>query len=218
LISFIRRKDEIEMEGRPGIALIQTLRSYQPGWLSRDLSAGLAIAAVGLPSAIAYPAIAGLPPETGLYASILALVGYALFGPSQKLIMGPDAATMIVLAAVLAELPPGAIPERIVLASALALMVGFLCLLARLLRIDVVASFLSRPILTGFMTGISLSILIGQLGRLTGVKIEDCFGRSSNWPQKRHSFIGPPWRLASQCSCCFCSSSGYACQSRFQDL
>jgi MFS superfamily sulfate permease-like transporter len=105
LISFIRRKDEIEMEGRPGIALIQTLRSYQPGWLSRDLSAGLAIAAVGLPSAIAYPAIAGLPPETGLYASILALVGYALFGPSQKLIMGPDAATMIVLAAVLAYCP-----------------------------------------------------------------------------------------------------------------
>src|SRR5262245_31515730 len=160
------------MKGRPNIALIQTLRSYQPSWLSKDLSAGLAIAAVGLPSAIAYPAIAGLPPETGLYASIMALVGYALFGPSQKLIMGPDAATMIVLAAVLAELPAGAIPERIVLASALALLVGFLCLLARLLRIDVVASFLSRPILTGFMTGISLSILIGQLGRLTGVKIE----------------------------------------------
>jgi SulP family sulfate permease len=160
------------MKGRPHFALAHTLRTYRMAWASSDISAGLAIAAVGLPSAIAYPAIAGLPPETGLYASIMALVGYALFGPSQRLIMGPDAATMIVLAAVLAKFPADAISERVALASALALTVGALCLLARLLRFDLVASFLSRPILTGFMTGISLSILIGQIGRFTGVKIE----------------------------------------------
>ena len=137
-----------------------------------DISAGLAIAAVGLPSAIAYPAIAGLPPEAGLYASILAVVGYALFGPSQRLIMGPDAATMIMLGAVLAGIPADQGPQRVMTASALALMVGGLCLLARVLRFDLVANFLSRPILTGFMTGISLSILVGQIGRFTGVKIE----------------------------------------------
>jgi sulfate permease, SulP family len=156
----------------PLFALTGTLRNYRPQWLGKDISAGLAIAAVGLPSAIAYPAIAGLPPETGLYASILAVTGYALFGPSQRLIMGPDAATMIMLGAVLSAIPLDQGPQRVMTASALALLVGALCLLARLLRFDLIANFLSRPILTGFMTGISLSILVGQIGRFTGLKIE----------------------------------------------
>ena len=81
------------------LPVFASLAGYQASWLRSDLSAGLAIAAVGLPSAIAYPAIAGLPPETGIYASILPLVAYALFGPSRQLIVGPDAATMTVLAA-----------------------------------------------------------------------------------------------------------------------
>lgn len=156
----------------PSIALIDTLRSYQLSWLPKDLSAGLAIAAVGLPSAIAYPAIAGLPAETGLYASIMALIGYALLGPSQRLVIGPDAATMIVMAATLSKLPPDAMAERAVVASALAILVGLYCLIARVLRLDVLTSFLSRPILTGFMTGIALTIIAGQIGRFTGVAIE----------------------------------------------
>jgi high affinity sulfate transporter 1 len=156
----------------PRLPILATLRTYKPAWLGRDLSAGMAIAAVGLPSAIAYPAIAGLPPETGLYASIFAAIGYAIFGPSDRLITGPDAATMIMLAAVFASLGSNAPGDRVVLAAALAVLVGGYCILARLLRFDVVASFLSRPILTGFMTGIALSILIGQIGRFTGVKIE----------------------------------------------
>ena len=159
-------------EGNHRLPLINTLRTYRLGWLTSDLSAGMAIAAVGLPSAIAYPAIAGLPPETGLYASILAVIGYAVFGPSKRLIMGPDAATMIMLAAVLAKLPAEAVSDRIVAASGIAMLVGFFCLLAKLLRFDLVASFLSRPILIGFMTGISLSILVGQINRFTAVPIE----------------------------------------------
>ena len=143
-------------------------------WLRNDFPAGLAIAAVGLPSAIAYPAIAGLPPETGLYASIAPLVAYAVFGPSRQLIVGPDAATMTVLAgvltAVLAATPGEA--DRVGVAAVLALVVGALYLLARLLRLGVLATFLSRPILTGFFAGVSLSILIGQIGRMTGVRIE----------------------------------------------
>ncbi|KSV76097.1 hypothetical protein N182_24990 [Sinorhizobium sp. GL2] len=139
-----------------------------------DISAGVAIAAVGLPSAIAYPAIAGLPPETGLYASITPLVAYALFGPSRQLIVGPDAATMTVLAAVLttvfASSAGGA--DRVTAAALLALIVGILCLIARLVRLGVLATFLSRPILTGFFAGISLSILVGQIKRVTGVQIE----------------------------------------------
>ena len=89
--------------GRRWLALpfLASFSGYGLPSLRNDVSAGLAVAAVGLPSAIAYPAIAGLPPETGIYASIAPLIAYALFGPSRKLIVGPDAATMTVLAAVL---------------------------------------------------------------------------------------------------------------------
>jgi high affinity sulfate transporter 1 len=151
----------------------QGLRDYQLTWLRTDISGGLAIAAVGLPSAIAYPAIAGLPPETGLYASITPLVAYALFGPSRQLIVGPDAATMTVLAAAMAAVLAAA-PEtdRVALAAVLALCVGGFCLLARALHLGIIASFLSRPILIGFFAGISLSIMIGQIGRLTGLSME----------------------------------------------
>lgn len=148
------------------------MRGYRLEWLRFDVTAGLAVAAVAIPAAIAYPAIAGLPVEVGLYASILALVGYGLFGPSRKLIVGPDAATMTVLAAALANLPVDAPAERAVAAAALALMVGVMCILAGRLGLGVVASFLSRPILIGFICGISISIMVGQLGRLTGVHIE----------------------------------------------
>jgi sulfate permease, SulP family len=147
-------------------------RGYQTDWLKGDVAAGLAVAAVALPSAIAYPAIAGLPAETGLYASILPLIGYALFGPSRQLMVGPDAATMTILAAVLATMPSSSPDERVLTAAALALGVGLMCLAASVLRLGVIAAFLSRPILVGFMAGISLSILVGQIGRVTGLKIE----------------------------------------------
>ncbi|MFZ5677527.1 MAG: SulP family inorganic anion transporter [Pseudomonadota bacterium] len=147
-------------------------RGYRSEWFRYDLMAGLAIAAVGLPSAIAYPAIAGLPPEVGIYSSILPLIAYALFGPSRSLIVGPDAGTMIVLAAVLMALAPASSNEAVTLAAAIAALVGVLCVLASWLRLGFVANFLSRPVLFGFMAGISLSILIGQINRFTGVRID----------------------------------------------
>lgn len=145
---------------------------FRTAWLRTDVTAGVAIAAVAIPSAIAYPAIAGLPPEVGVYSSILPLVGYALFGPSRQLVVGPDAATMTVLAAVLASLPAATPADRVVAASLLALVVGVFCLIASRLRLGVVAAFLSRPILIGFISGISISILVGQIGRFTGLRIE----------------------------------------------
>ncbi|HEV7260505.1 MAG TPA: SulP family inorganic anion transporter [Bosea sp. (in: a-proteobacteria)] len=148
------------------------MRGYKLEWLRFDVTAGLAVAAVAIPSAIAYPAIAGLPAEMGIYASILPLVGYAILGPSRKLMVGPDAATMTVLAAALANIPFDTPAGRVAAAAALALMVGVMCLLAGRLGLGVVASFLSRPILIGFISGISISILIGQIGRFTGVRIE----------------------------------------------
>jgi high affinity sulfate transporter 1 len=155
--------------------MLRGLAGFNRDWLRHDIPAGLSIAAVGLPSAIAYPVIAGLPPETGIYASIVAPIAYAIFGPSRLLVVGPDAATMTVLAAAIAIIaaePGAANVDRVSIAAALALGVGVFCIAAKLLRLGVLASFLSRPILVGFFAGVSLSILVGQIGRFTGVKIK----------------------------------------------
>ncbi len=159
-----------------GLPIFRGLSGYRTAWVRGDISAGLSIAAVGLPSAIAYPAIAGLPPETGIYASIAAPLAYAVFGDSRRLIVGPDAATMTVLAAAIvaiaAGVPASAGIDPAGIAAALSIGVGVLCLIARVMRLGVLATFLSRPILAGFFAGISVSILIGQIGRFTGVRIE----------------------------------------------
>lgn len=157
------------------LPMLRGLAGFNRGWLRSDIPAGLSIAAVGLPSAIAYPAIAGLPPETGIYASIVAPIAYAIFGPSRLLIVGPDAASMSVLAAAMGTIiaaNPAGDGNRVAIAAALALGVGICYIAAKLLRLGVLASFLSRPILVGFFAGVSLSILVGQIGRFTGVKIE----------------------------------------------
>ncbi|GGF66699.1 sulfate transporter [Azorhizobium oxalatiphilum] len=158
------------MGGRWG--LCQGFVGFRLEWLRSDAMAGLAVAAVSIPSAIAYPAIAGLPPEVGIYASMAALVGYAVFGPSRQLMMGPDAATMTVVAAVLATLPLATTGDRVMAAALLAVGVGILCILASVLRLGILAAFLSRPILVGFISGVALSILIGQINRFTGLSVD----------------------------------------------
>src|ERR1700754_1296799 len=131
------------------LPVLTSLKGYKAEWLRHAAMAGLAVAAVAIPSAIAYPAIAGLPPETGIYASILPLVGYALFGPSRQLAVGPDAATMTVLAAVLATMTLNSPADRVGAAAALALAVGALCIIGSRLNLGVIAAFLSKPILVG---------------------------------------------------------------------
>jgi len=158
------------MFGRFGI--LQSLKGYRIEWIGRDAMAGIAIAAIAVPSAIAYPAIAGLPPETGIYACIFSLVGYALLGPSRQLIVGPDAPTMTVLAAVLVNTSVSLPADRAAAAAALAVIIGVFCFLASRLHLGVVAVFLSKPILIGFISGISVSIVVGQIGRLTGLQIK----------------------------------------------
>ncbi|GGF69839.1 sulfate transporter [Azorhizobium oxalatiphilum] len=153
---------------RPG----EGFAGFRAAWLRNDAMAGLAVAAVSIPSAIAYPAIAGLPPQVGIYASMMALVAYALFGPSRLLMMGPDAATMTVVAAVLATLPLATMEDRVAAAALLAVGVGILCILASALRLGILAAFLSRPILVGFISGVAISILISQINRITGLGID----------------------------------------------
>jgi high affinity sulfate transporter 1 len=152
--------------------ILGQLGGYRIGWLWSDLLAGLSVAAVALPTAIAYPAIADLPAEVGLYAAILPAVGYALFGPSRQLMVGPDTATTIMLASSLLQLGVTGADQRVTVAAALAVLTGILCVLAGLARFGFIANFLSRPILIGFLAGVALSLLIGQIGRLTQVSIE----------------------------------------------
>jgi SulP family sulfate permease len=117
------------------LPVLRGFAGFHADWLQSDIAAGLAIAAVGLPSAIAYPAIAGLPPETGIYASIASTIAYAVFGPARRLIVGPDAGTMTVLAAavaaIVAVMPADASADRVSVAATLALGVGALCVAAR---------------------------------------------------------------------------------------
>jgi SulP family sulfate permease len=153
--------------------IVAQLESYRSDWLLKDMSAGLAIAAVALPIGVAYPAIAGLPPVIGLYASILPLIGYAIFGSSRQLIVGPDAATLTILAASLAQISSSSPePQRVLVSAVFAIAVGVMCLLSGACRLGFIANFLSRPILTGYLCGISLTLLTSQISRLTSVQVE----------------------------------------------
>lgn len=153
----------------PGLAAIRT---YNPGWLQADVLAGLSVAAVALPIAIAYSQIAGVPPVNGLYASILPLIAYALFGSSRQLIMAPDAATCTLVAATLIPLAAGDAIRYISLSMALSILAGITCIIAGIARLGFLTNFLSQPILTGYLNGIALSIIVGQLGKLFGFSLQ----------------------------------------------
>lgn len=153
------------------LSSLAQLRDYRIDWLRSDVASGLSVAAVSLPSAIAYPAIAGLPTEFGLFATIFSLVGYALLGPSRWLMVGPDTATCIMLAGVLASLGVSGEADRATLTIALTMVVGLLCFLAGALRLGFIANFLSRPMLVGFLAGISIALIVGQIKRLTAVDV-----------------------------------------------
>ncbi len=145
---------------------------YQRDWLRSDLAAGLSVAAVQIPTAIAYAQIIGFPAQVGLYACILPMLVYALVGGSRQLMVGPDAATAAMVAAAITPLAAGD-PQRLVhLSMIVAVMVGLLSVVAGLIRAGFIASFLSRPILVGYLNGIGLSLLAGQLGKLLGYQSE----------------------------------------------
>ena len=153
----------------PGLA---ALRNYRLGSdFSRDLFAGLSVAAVALPVSIAYAELAGLSPAVGLYASIGPLLAYALFGTSPQLMVNPDAASCAILAAAVAPLAAGDPSLYLSLATALTLFTGVLCVLASAFRLGAMADFLSKPILVGFLNGIALSIFLGQIGKVLGFQI-----------------------------------------------
>ena len=137
-----------------------------------DVVAGVSVAAVALPVAIAYAQLAGFSPVVGLYSSILPLVAYALFGTSRQLMVNPDAAVCAMIAAAVAPLAVGDAELYASLAIVLTALTGLFCIAASFLRLGALADFLSKPILVGFLNGVAISILLGQIGKLFGFAIE----------------------------------------------
>jgi high affinity sulfate transporter 1 len=152
---------------------LEALRQYQTGWFGRDLSAGLVLTAMLVPVGIAYAQASGLPGIHGLYATIVPLLAYALFGPSRILVLGPDSALAPIILSVVLALSAGDPVRAVTIASAMAVVSGLVCILIGALRLGFITELLSKPIRYGYMNGIALTVLISQLPKLLGFSIED---------------------------------------------
>jgi high affinity sulfate transporter 1 len=161
----------------PGLRAIST---YRRQWLVKDVTAGVVLTTLLVPQGMAYAELAGLPPITGLYTSILCLLGYAVFGPSRILVLGPDSSLGPMIAAtILPLIASGGDQKRaIALASMLALMVGAVMIVGAFAKIGFIANLLSKPTMIGYLNGLALTILVGQLPKLFGFKVssEDFLG------------------------------------------
>jgi sulfate permease, SulP family len=156
-----------------GIPMLDWLGGYQKPWLRLDIVAGLTTAAVVVPKAMAYATVAGLPVEVGLYTAFVPMVIYAILGTSRPLSVSTTTTLAILTGTQLALVVPGGEPAALLTASAtLAVLVGIMLILAAVLRLGVVASFISEPVLTGFKAGIGLVIILDQVPKLLGVHFD----------------------------------------------
>ncbi|WP_343991814.1 SulP family inorganic anion transporter [Terrabacter terrae] len=155
----------------PGVAL---LKAYRREWLAKDVVAGVVLTTLLVPQGMAYAELAGLPPITGLYTTIMCLLGYAVLGPSRILVLGPDSSLGPMIAAtVLPLVGSGGDPQRAVaLASVLAILVAVIMTVAAVAKLGFIADLLSKPTMLGYMNGLALTILVGQLPKLFGFKVD----------------------------------------------
>jgi high affinity sulfate transporter 1 len=151
---------------------LQTLRSYRAAWLRSDITAGLVLSAMLVPVGMAYAVASGVPAIYGLYATIVPLLVYALFGPSRILVLGPDSSLAPIILGVVLPLSAGDPMRAIAIASAMAVVSGAVCIMAGIFRLGFVTELLSKPIRYGYMNGIALVVLISQLPKLFGFSIE----------------------------------------------
>jgi high affinity sulfate transporter 1 len=149
----------------PGIRLI---RDYELSELPKDLAAGITLGLILVPVGLAFGDLAGVP-LAGLYAGILPLIAYALFGSSRQLIIGPDASMATLVAVSVAPLSGGDIGRMTAMVCVLAILIGLICILASLLRLGFIADFLAKPVITGFMHGLAIVIIVGQLPKVLQV-------------------------------------------------
>ena len=141
---------------------------YERAWLRGDLLAGITVAAYLVPQVMAYAVVAGLPPVAGLWAIMGSLTVYAVLGSSRQLSVGPESTTALMTAAVIGPLAAGQPVRYAALSAATAMLVAGLCALAWVARLGFVADLLSRPVLVGYMTGVALIMIVGQLGKVPG--------------------------------------------------
>jgi high affinity sulfate transporter 1 len=151
---------------------LRTLHGYQVAWLRHDIMAGFVLTTMLVPVGIAYAVASGVPGIHGLYATIVPLLAYALFGPSRILVLGPDSSLAAVILAVVLPLSGGDPLRAVALASMMAVVSGTLCILAGVARLGFVTELLSKPIRYGYMNGIALTVLISQLPKLFGFSID----------------------------------------------
>src|SRR5262244_923891 len=172
----------------------QTLRDYQRSWLRQDVVAGLVLTSMLLPVGLAYAQASGLPGICGLYATIVPLLAYAIFGPSRILVLGPDSSLAPLILAVVLPLSAGDAMRAVALASMMAVVSGLVCVLIGVLRLGFVTELLSKPIRYGYMNGIALTVLISQVPKLFGFSVsgvgplrdivritEGILGGQANW-------------------------------------
>lgn len=153
----------------PGVRI---LHEYRLAWFRQDLVAGLVLTAMLVPVGMAYAEASGVPAIYGLYATVVPLLAYALFGPSRILVLGPDSSLAALILAVVLPLAASDVNHAVAVASMLAVVSGLTCMGAGLLRLGFITELLSKPIRYGYMNGIALTVLISQLPKLFGVKIE----------------------------------------------
>ena len=151
---------------------LQVLGRYEAAWLPQDLMAGLVLTTMLVPVGIAYAVASGVPGIYGLYATIVPLLAYALFGPSRILVLGPDSSLAAVILAVVLPLSAGDPARAVLVASLMAVVSGLVCILVGVMRLGFVTELLSKPIRYGYMNGIALTVLISQLPKLFGFSID----------------------------------------------
>ena len=157
------------MRWLPGL---HTLRHYEIAWLRHDVVAGLVLTSVLVPVGIAYAVASGLPGICGLYATIVPLLAYAVFGPSRVLVLGPDSSLVALILAVVLPLAAGDPQRAMALAGMMAVVSGLLCIVAGAARLGFVTELLSKPIRYGYMNGIALTVLVSQLPALFGFSVD----------------------------------------------
>ena len=165
------RKRRPEPLLKRALPLTRDLPSYRAPQAGRDVLAGVAVAALAVPSAMAYAEVAGLSPVNGLYALLLPVVAYALLGSSRQLIVGPEGSISVLVAASVLALATAGSAESAQLAATLALLVAACFALARLARLGWLGDYFSRPVLVGYIHGVAIVLVIGQLGKLLGIPV-----------------------------------------------
>ncbi|MEP7129184.1 MAG: SulP family inorganic anion transporter, partial [Chitinophagales bacterium] len=151
---------------------LQAISNYKSSWLASDIIAGLVLTTMLVPVGIAYAEASGVPGIYGLYATIIPLLAYALFGPSRIMVLGPDSSLAAIILAVVLPMSAGDPSKAIIVASMMAIVSGLVCILAGVFRLGFITELLSKPIRYGYMNGIALTVLLSQIPKMLGFSIE----------------------------------------------